>query len=163
MGHPFSIRLLPGRLSLLLKNKPIHNNVYVLKVTIHTNKIHNLTFLCILHHTHTNEVERKSGPLLYQKDKLEKSTDRPGDTGVSGEAGFVGPESSFLDSQIVTLLQIWNSGRRRERSGKRTSPLHYLPHLHPTPTFLAGWNTPVIFKLPHPGVSPVWLVPRRPF
>ena len=35
MGHPFSIRLPPGRLLLLLKNKPIHNTVYIVKVTVH--------------------------------------------------------------------------------------------------------------------------------
>ena len=63
----------------------------------------------------------------------------------------MGPESSFLDSQTVTLLQIlWNSGRR-ERTGKVHLPLcSHHPHPHPTPTFLAGRNTPVIFKLLHP-------------
>lgn len=88
MGHPFSIRLPPGRLLLLLKNKPIHNSVHILKVTVHIKKFAILPFLCILHHTHTNEVERKPGRLFLQKGKLEKSTDMPATQGEVGKQGL---------------------------------------------------------------------------
>lgn len=63
----------------------------------------------------------------------------------------MGPDSSFLDSQTVTLLQIfWNSGRRERKRKVHLSLCGHQPHPHPTPTFLAGRNTPVIFKLLHP-------------